>query len=314
MVSVYFEKFCRGCLFTMLSLLWSGIVVATPATRQDCRPDEETTQKTTRPLVYSNALLWKISKKGQQASYIFGTIHVSDPRITNLPEPVHAAINSARVFVMEALPDQEEGRKLTRMMFFNDGKKLHDYLDNDLFTRAANILDDYRIASESINLLKPWAAFIIMSYPSGDGVPLDLQLLGTARNQGLETRGLETLSEQGQVFSSMDIKSQVRLLLDTLCHYDKVSSDFETMKLLYLKKDLQALYSYSQKYSFPGDKLYDDLFQRLLIDRNRMMAERMQQVLDGGNAFIAIGAMHLPGDDGVLALLEKQGYTITAVY
>jgi uncharacterized protein YbaP (TraB family) len=308
------EKYKQFCLLPALLLICPGLVVAAPATMQDCRPHEETTQQTTRPLVYSNALLWKISKNGQQASYIFGTIHVSDPRITNLPEPVHAAIDNARVFVMEALPDQEESMKLSKMMFFNDGKKLHDYLDDDLFTRAANILDDYKIASESINFLKPWAAFIIMSYPSGDSVPLDLQLLGTARNHGLETRGLETLSEQGQVFSSMDIQSQVRLLLDTLCNYDKVSSDFESMKILYLKKDLQALYNYSQKYSFPGDKLYDDLFQRLLIDRNHMMAERMQQALGGGNAFIAIGAMHLPGDEGVLALLHKQDYTITAVY
>ena len=139
-------------------------------------------------------------------------------------------------------------------------------------------------------------------------------MLDIARRKGADTRGLESLSEQGRIFNSMDLKSQVRLLLDTLCNYDTVNNEFETMKTLYLQRDLRALYNYSLQSSFPGDKLYEDLFERLLTDRNRVMVERMQQVLAGGNVFIAIGAMHLPGADGVLSLLSRQGYTITAVY
>jgi len=309
-----FEKFKQGFLLTALLLIWSALAAAAPATRDDCRPHQEFAQETGNSLVYADALLWKISKGEQSPSYIFGTIHVSDPRIAALPAQVHAALNSAHVFVMEALPDLQESMKLSEMMYFNDGKKLRDYLDDDLFKRTTNILDDYQIASESVTFMKPWAAFIIMSYPRGEGMPLDLQLLDIARRNGAETRGLETLSEQGRVFSSMDLESQVRLLLDTLCNYDAVNSEFETMKLLYLQRDLRALYDYSQKYSFPGDRLYDDLFRRLLSDRNRVMVERMQQALTGGNVFIAIGAMHLPGADGVLSLLAQQGYTITAVY
>lgn len=306
-------KFKQGFLLAVLLLIGPALAVAAPATLHDCRT-QEIAQKATKPLAYAHALLWKISKSGQQPSYIFGTIHVSDARITTLPAPVHDALNSARVFVMEALPIPEESMKLSRMMYFDDGKKLRDYLDDELYSRTVSIMDDYKVAPESITFMKPWAAFIIMSYPQGDGVPLDLQLLDAAYSNGAKTLGLETLSEQGQVFSSMDIKSQVRLLLDTLCNYDTVNSEFETMKLFYLQRDLQALYDYNQKYSFSGDELYDDLFQRLLNDRNRIMAERMQQALAAGNAFIAIGAMHLPGADGVLSLLAKQGYTLTAVY
>lgn len=309
-----FAKFNCVCLLVALLLLGAGLASAAPATWNDCRPGQEVAQEEVKPLVYADALLWKISTGGQAPSYIFGTIHVSDPRIAALPVPVHEALNSARVFVMETLPDPQESMKFSEMMYFHDGKKLRDYLDEDLFSRTAAILDDYQVASESIVFMQPWAAFIIMSYPRGEGMPLDLQLLDIARRNGAETRGLETLSEQGRVFSSMDLESQVRLLLDTLCNYDTVNSGFETMILLYLQRDLRALYDYTRKYSFPGDRLYDDLFRKLLFDRNRIMAERMQQALTGGNAFIAIGAMHLPGDDGVLSLLAKQGYTITPVY
>jgi len=307
-------KFKQSFLLTALLLIWPGIALAAPATRNDCRPLQLVPQETEKPLAYSSALLWKLSKSGQSPSYIFGTIHVSDTRITTLPAPVHAALNSASVFIMEALPVPDESMKLSQMMYFDDGKKLRDYLDDDLYRRTTSILDDYEVTSESVTFMKPWAAFIIMSYPQGGGVPLDLQLLDVAYSNGAETHGLETLTEQGRVFNSMDLQSQVRLLLDTVCNYESVNIEFETMKTLYLQRDLRALYYYSQQSSFPGDKLYDDLFRRLLTDRNRIMAERMQQVLAGGNAFIAIGAMHLPGADGVLSLLLKQGYTITAVY
>ena len=235
-----YAKFNRGFLLAALLLQCPWLATAEPATRDDCRQFHIVPQEPEKPLAYSNSLLWKISKSGQQPSYVFGTIHVSDPKIAALPVPVSDALNSARVFVMEALPEHDESMKLSRMMYFDDGKKLRDYLDEELFNRATNILDTYRVSSKAVAFMKPWAAFIIMSYPLGEGMPLDLQLLDTARRNGADTRGLETLSEQGLVFSSMDIPSQVRLLLDTLCNYEMISDEFETMKSLYLQRDLQG--------------------------------------------------------------------------
>ena len=54
--------------------------------------------------------------------------------------------------------------------------------------------------------------------------------------------------------------------------------------------------------------------KRLLEDRNHRMVERMLPRFDEGGAFIAIGAAHLPGESGVLALLERRGYTVTRLY
>jgi uncharacterized protein len=106
----------------------------------------------------------------------------------------------------------------------------------------------------------------------------------------------------------------VKILGDTACHYEVVESDFEKMKALYLDRDLAGLYAYSRRYSLSDDQLYLDLIQKLLVNRNYIMTERMQSALDKGRAFIAIGAMHLPGDEGVLALLTKNGYEISTVY
>ncbi|MBI4006546.1 MAG: TraB/GumN family protein, partial [Gammaproteobacteria bacterium] len=144
--------------------------------------------------------------------------------------------------------------------------------------------------------------------------PLDLQLLNTAQQNGAEVQGLESLSEQGNVFSSIEIEAQVQFLLDTVCNYEIINKDFEKMKSLYLERDLQGLFNYSNQYSFSEEQIYKNLIRKLLIDRNYIMVDRMQSVLETGNAFIAIGAMHLPGEEGVLALLGRQGYKITSVY
>ena len=150
---------------------------------------------------FSNALLWKVSKESKQPSYVFGTIHVSDPRITNLPEPVKFALNNSDIFVMEALPTPEETLALTQMMFYADGIMLNDYLDDELFQSIAKVLSSYQLPREVAAIMKPWAAFLIMNYPVDNTLPLDLKLLEIATSQDLSTAGLETLSEQGAIFS-----------------------------------------------------------------------------------------------------------------
>ena len=297
----------------LVVLLWPCLLHAEPASESDCRPAQPLEQAGTH-LDYSDAVLWKISSAGRKPSYIFGTIHVSDPNITTLPAVVREKLDDTSIFVMEALPDPEEVERFSRMMFFSDGTTLNDFLDNDLLHRTNVILGRYNLSPLSVPLLKPWAAFLIMNYPAEEGMPLDLQLLAIARENGAELHGLETLTEQGDVFSSFDLDTQIRLLLDTVCNYDILTSDFEIMKSLYLARDLNALYSFSNKYSFSQEKIYQDLVKKILTDRNKIMADRMQSILARGDAFIAIGALHLPGSDGVLSLLGSQGYRISPVY
>ncbi len=300
-------------LITVLLLIPCQLF-ARQATQNDCRALEPATEITEEPSKYADALLWKVSKDNLEPSYLFGTIHVSDPKIVNLPQAVSSTLNASDIFVMEAIPELEETLKLTQMMFFDDGRTLKDYIDDVLFNKTAEILKNYQLTVEAVMFMKPWAAFLVMNYPVNQGMPLDLELLTTAQQNGAEIYGLESLSEQGDIFSTMELETQVQLLLDTVCNYEVVSSEFELMKSLYLARDLNGLIVNSNKYSLSQETIYKDLVKRLLTDRNYIMADRMQTVLEKGNAFIAIGAMHLPGDEGVLSLLDKQGYQITSIY
>jgi len=306
-------------LVTSVALvLFSGSLFALDLSRKltnaDCRVIEEISSDTQTVAIFGDALLWKISKDGRQPSYVFGTIHVSDPRITNLPEPVETALINSGIFVMEALPAPEEALSLAQMMFYADGTTLKDYLDDDLFNRTAKVLSNFQLPIEAVSVMRPWAAFLMMNYPADNTMPLDLKLFEIATGQGARTTGLETLSEQGAVFSEMTLENQFRLLLDTVCNYDLVMQDIEEMKRLYLEKDLNGLLRVGSQHAYANEPVYRELNKRLLTDRNRIMADRMQAVLQEGDAFIAIGALHLPGNEGVIARLSQQGYKITAIY
>jgi uncharacterized protein len=267
-----------------------------------------------KEIPYAQGLLWKISKENVDSSYLFGTIHVSDSDVTTLPDAVDKALTESDQFVMEALPDAEQMLLFSQMMFFHDGQRLSELIDTPLYNKTKSILSSYHLGADAVSVMKPWAAFLLMNYPPDPGDPLDLVLMSLAQQNGATITGLESLKEQAQIFSDLNIDEQVKLLTDTVCHYDVVEEDFIAMKSFYLKRDLGGLYNYTQRYSMSQKPVYEKLMQKLIVDRNKTMAERMQSMLKKGKSFIAIGAMHLAGEDGVLALLEEQGYSVSAIY
>lgn len=278
-----------------------------------CEPLQENYAQAEQ-IKHSQGLLWKISKAGTKTSYLYGTIHVSDVEITTLPQTVNKALNESSQFAMEALPDMEQLALFSRSMFFNDGTLLSSLVDKPIYDNTKQILAAYRLGADAVSVMKPWAAFLLMNYPPDDGEPLDMVLLSLAKQNGSQVAGLETLKEQSTLFSDLSIPEQVKLLTDTVCHYDEIEEDFQVMKAFYLKRDLEGLYNYAQRFSMQDKPVYEKLTKKLIQDRNHIMSARMQIFLKKGNAFIAIGAMHLPGKEGVLALLEKQGYSVSSVY
>ena len=288
---------------------------AEPFSAKQCEPLLEA-PPASADIPYAKGLLWRISKGGR-VSHLFGTMHVSDPEVTALPAPVAEAFDKSAQFVMEALPEPEQLLQMYGMMFFADGDQLSNHVAAPIFERATAILSAYQLPPEAVARMKPWAAFLTMSYPPEQArnvdQALDLVLLARAKQNGAEVAGLESLTEQADLFDQFTLPEQVRLLTDTVCHYEFAQREFAGLKAFYLKQDLGALYRYSQRYTAAGESLYKRLMQALLVDRNSRMAERMRPMLEQGGAFIAIGALHLAGEAGVLALLEKQGYQLQAV-
>lgn len=295
----------------ILLLFWTGVVL--PA-ELACRPLQISEIPYPGPDEFGQGLLWRVSREGLPPSYVFGTIHVVERHVGEQLEKVRDLLAESEVFAMEAIPGPDDIALMRRMMFFDDGTRLQDVISADLYAETLLVLRAYHLMENDVATMKPWAAYLTMSYPAEMGIVLDQQLLHLARSAEAATRGLESMEELGDVFNSLSLADQVRLLTDAVCHREILEGDFAKMISLYAQGDLAGLFSYGQRYSFGNNTLYENLTEKILTLRNYRMVERMQPILQRGAAFIAMGALHLPGEEGVLALLAQSGFVITRVF
>jgi len=265
---------------------------------------------------YTQGLLWKIERSGQAPSYVFGTIHSEDPRVMNLAKPVQSAFDSAKIFVMEAVIDADAMQSMSRAMLFNDGRALKDVVSASTYGKTVTALTDYGLPEAAVQLMQPWALSITLSTPKPKtGLVLDLSLMQQATAQGKQTAGLESVDEQIGIFAKLPMREQVIMLEDTLQHFGKLEQVLASMHNAYLARDLGKLERISAEQMALGNRaLGEKLMRQLLDERNTRMVSRMEPYLKKGQAFIAIGALHLPGKAGLLNLLAQKGYRISAVY
>ncbi len=282
---------------------------------RDCRPLHAVKTLDPGKIVHASGLLWRISRQGMKDNYLFGTIHLADRDVTNLPEEVETVLNQASSFVMEALLDGKPMIEFGRMFFYQDGRRLSSMMSEVLFKKTVHHLSQFSYPRDVVDMMKPWAAYLVLNGPEpGGGKPLDMMLMDRARHNGIRVYGLETLKEQGQVLEDMSERDQLSLLRDSVCHHSKLRAEIAEMKSLYLQRDLGGLLSFAHKYVVGKDKSYERLMNALLWRRNLRMVKRLKPMLVEGNAFIAVGALHLPGEQGLLRLLEKMGYQVSAIY
>ncbi len=263
----------------------------------------------------ARGLLWKIESPGVRASYLFGTIHSDDARITQLPPAVKQRFDHATSFTMELIANGAGIVDMAEAMFFNDGQTLEKVLGKDLYAQTLQALTSRGLPTQGIEKQKPWVIMMSLSMPKPkSGLVLDLVLQLEATKQEKPTYGLETMQEQIELFNSMSMGDQVHLLAETLHTAAQMDAQFEELLQTYLNRDLAGLMATNDKYQPDNDAVYRSFMDRLLNKRNIKMLQRMLPRLKEGNAFIAVGALHLPGPEGLLSLLEKTGYRITPIY
>lgn len=272
----------------------------------------------TRPVAdeggFDRGLLWRIEGTASDPSFLFGTMHVEDPRITALPEPVMEAFEDSASLTTEALLDMEQLLMVGTELLLTDGSTLEDLVGPELFGKVAEAMRTRGLLPEIAVLLKPWAIAVLLSQPvSQGGMFLDRRLYEIAVASGKAVYGLESLSEQLKIFNAMSMEDQIELLSNTLSQVNAIPEMIEKLIQAYLDRDLAMLAGLAEE-QFTQSGAHARLKKELLLDRNARMLERMQPRLSEGNAFIAIGALHLPGPAGVLSLLKQNGYTLTPVY
>ena len=264
----------------------------------------------------NHGLLWELSKPGIEPAYLFGTIHSEDPEVLQLPQPVQQAIDRCNTVVLEMLLDADAMMYSSTAMLMMDGRMLSDIIGKPLFRQVASAIRSRGIQELVLERMKPWAAAVILSMPvSETGLVLDMMLYQSALEQGKSVHGLETVEEQLNVFEALPEKDQVLLLQDAVENFSGLDALHAELLDAYKQRDLAGLMALSEAAMQAGDQqLADEFQQHLVVDRNHRMSDRMQVYLRQGKVFIAVGALHLPGEEGLLSLLEQQGFTVRRLY
>jgi uncharacterized protein YbaP (TraB family) len=248
-------------------------------------------------------------------SYVFATIHSEAPQVLRLPEVVDAALDGTDTLVLEVVPDAAAMQAAARAMHLGAGESLSALLPATLYRQCVERLAARGLPEAAVAGLKPWAVMTLLSMPAAQtGEFLDRSLFRRAERAGKPVIGLETSAEQLALFDTLSAADQQALLRAALAAQGEREQRLAALTQAYLRGDLGALLAMSEA-PVPGlDAGLRRRFRTALIDaRNARMLRRIQALPAQGGYFIAVGALHLPGDTGLLRGLQQAGYEVLAV-
>ncbi|MET0170140.1 MAG: TraB/GumN family protein [Aliihoeflea sp.] len=275
------------------------------------------------------AMLWRVTSPEGAVSHLYGTMHVTDPRITTLSPDAQAAFDASRTLVIETTDILDPSAMMAAMaqrpdlMMFTDGTTLSSLLATQEREAVESALQERGLSLASLDKMKPWMIAAMATLPvcemtrkAAGAEILDVALATRALEAGMEIKGLETTVEQLGAMSELPLEFHMRALVETLALGSKVDDIIETMVVIHQRGEPGLFWPFFEA-SLPGaaeDGVAIAGFEQSVItDRNHTMAERAKQYLDVGDAFVAVGALHLPGEEGIVAILRDVGFEITPV-
>jgi uncharacterized protein YbaP (TraB family) len=280
-------------------------------------------------LANAEAVLWKIEKPGVAPSYLLGTMHLSDPRIAELSTKAKAAIAQSKSVTLEVadLSDKSVAdamAKAANLFVYTDGKTTLDaQLSGEEYKKVQQVVAKSGMPGELSGLLKPWLVSMLLATSdcerkqvASGAVVLDLRVAAEAKKYGITVGGLETVGDQLAALAAVPDDQQVAMLKVGLKYADRADDMMETLVQMYVKRQIGAAMPFQLALATESgtpESAFDGFKKTLLVDRNVKMRDAAGPMLEKGNAFIAVGALHLPGPTGLIALLRERGYTISAV-
>ena len=298
----------RQIIGTAFAVLAVALITAAPARAVDD--------------AFVRGLLWEVTPPGGgQPSHLFGTMHITDPRVVALADDIAPRVQQAAVLALEIDMSSGAQAEIAMGMIGGDGPGIDALVDADTYAALEAAVGEAGVPAFVLPQLRPWAVTVLVSLPQAElariqtgAEPLDGLLNDLAATADVPVVGLETPAEQLAVLNAIDLDLQVDQLILALNDRAEVDRVFETLTQLYLDEDLAGFMVWLEDQMAGEDpELRAAFVDGLLTQRNRLMVERMEPLLEAGNAMVAVGAMHLAGDDGILAALDALGYGLQPV-
>jgi uncharacterized protein YbaP (TraB family) len=258
-------------------------------------------------------LLWKISGNGlKKESFLFGTMHVADERVIEKARQIAPFIGRCDAFAMEILFDENQfDLSLLSHLLMKDGTTL-----SQLFTKQEYwLIDSLFEATTGFSLLmfdqfQPIVVSLLLDQPVTDHKstePLDMYLMRVADSLNKPLIGIETLQEQLRALQTLNYQEQADMLREEL---KKKSNNafFDRVLQEYLEENVDSLMGLYQQNPMP-----EKLEKAVITNRNQRMTQRIAWMIQQQSVFCAVGALHLPGKNGIVEGLRKRGFLVEPV-
>lgn len=284
-------------IFTILLLI--GFVLVRPGQAQE----------------NSKSLLWEVTGKGlEKPSYLYGTIHIICPDDFEMGEDIKVAFAKTDRLAMELdLSDPAEMGSVQRLMMSSEPVAY-----SDLLTKSQYDLLDSKLKAQmgvGMNFLKSMKPFALSSLlqlglmDCKQPASYENSFLEMAKGAEMEVLALETAAFQMSIFDNIPVDEQVVWITDYLDNEEESQETWKNMVTLYKSKDVEAIANSFD--DFPEYKKYEN---ELLTKRNQNWIPKIEKMINESSVFIAVGAAHLGGKNGVIALLKSEGYMLKPVF
>ncbi|NLR33345.1 TraB/GumN family protein [Aeromonas hydrophila] len=264
---------------------------------------------------FADPAFYKVSK-GDQQHWLLGSIHAGKPSLYPLPDPIERAWLQSRALVLEVdltHISQQQWQEMGAITRLVDGKTLKEHVPLDLYRRTIIAAGQNGLTENMLAPLRPWFAAITLTQAALErtdfrsALGVDQHFAKQAGDSGKPIIGFETLLEQLGYLASVG-DNQTLMLESALDELPELERGFREVMKAWEEGDEATLINLLKSEMAPP-KLQAWLEQTLLAERNHNWLQKWSTLPN--ESFIVVGALHLYGDQGLLALLEQQGWRIT---
>lgn len=265
----------------------------------------------------SNSLLWEISGNGlKKPSYLFGTHHLIGAKFADTMNVLQQKLKSADAVVGEIVMDSTMQTKLGPFLIMKNNTldsllSIAEYKEVENYFKSKQ--PDFEL--KQLNNFKPaMVSIMVMLFDDPDiqkgiGNGIDDSFQQYAKKNAKLVFGLETAEYQGALLFDTDLQKQKKALLKSIREIDKSKQKMEELKTYYLAQDMDKLTSFFKAF----DEENKEFMTELLKNRNKRWLEQLPGLMQTQSLFIAVGAGHLVGDEGLIKGLQLKGYILKPI-
>lgn len=261
--------------------------------------------------------LWKVTAAEGPPSYLMGSLHVLTAGYYPLSAPIEAAFAASRILITEADIDQiNDPSVLMRLLgkaLLPENQTLDHVIAPALYKRVMAQAEGAGLPAAALQRMKPWMAAMALTAPALRAAGfkaehgVDRHFYDRAKQAGYERRALETVDFQFDRMDQMSLADQEALLRSTVEDLDTQTNNVDRMAEAWVKGETGQI----EQLTLTAMKTSPELYKRMLVDRNADWVPAVERCLvQKATCFVVVGAAHLVGEDSLVAMLRKKGYTV----